>query len=53
MNVEIGTEAAHIPERKYINGIFISVGHIVFVLKQPSSLQIAHGMVPMLSLVVP
>ncbi len=27
MNVEIGTEAAQIPEKKYINGIFVcSVG---------------------------
>jgi hypothetical protein len=25
MNVEIGTEAAHFPEKKYINGIFVAV----------------------------
>jgi hypothetical protein len=25
MNVEIGTEAAHFPEKKYINGIFLAV----------------------------
>jgi hypothetical protein len=24
MNVEIGTEAAQIPEKKYINGIFVA-----------------------------
>jgi hypothetical protein len=25
MNVEIGTEAAHFPEKDYINGIFLAV----------------------------
>jgi hypothetical protein len=25
MSVEIGTEAAQIPEKKYINGIFVGV----------------------------
>ncbi len=25
MNVEIGTEAAQFPEKKYINGIFLAV----------------------------
>jgi hypothetical protein len=25
MNVEIGTEAAQLPEKKYINGIFVAV----------------------------
>ncbi len=25
MNVEIGTEAAQFPEKKYINGIFVAV----------------------------
>jgi hypothetical protein len=25
MNVEIGTEAARFPEKKYINGIFVAV----------------------------
>jgi hypothetical protein len=24
MNVEIGTEAAHFPEKEYINGIFVA-----------------------------
>ncbi len=25
MNVEIGTESAHFPEKEYINGIFVAV----------------------------
>ncbi len=25
MNVEIGTEAAHFPEKEYMNGIFLAV----------------------------
>ncbi len=25
MNIEIGTEAAQLPEKKYINGIFVAV----------------------------
>ena len=25
MNVEIGTEAARVPEKEYINGIFVAV----------------------------
>jgi hypothetical protein len=25
MNVEMGTEAAKLPEKKYINGIFVAV----------------------------
>ncbi len=25
MNVEIGTEAAHLPEKEYINGILVAV----------------------------
>ncbi len=28
MNVEIGTEAAHFPEKEYINGIFVAVQRI-------------------------
>jgi hypothetical protein len=28
MNVEIGTEAAHIQEKKYINGIFLAMHEI-------------------------
>jgi hypothetical protein len=28
MNVEIGTEAAQFPEKKYINGIFVAVYNI-------------------------
>jgi hypothetical protein len=27
MNVEIGTEAAQIPEKEYIIGIFVTVSH--------------------------
>jgi hypothetical protein len=28
MNVEIGTEAAQFPEKKYINGIFVAMLYI-------------------------
>jgi hypothetical protein len=30
MNVEIGTKAAQIPEKEYINGIFVAVQDKVF-----------------------
>jgi hypothetical protein len=29
MNVEVGTEAAQFPEKKYINGIFLAVWYKV------------------------
>jgi hypothetical protein len=29
MNVEMGTEAAQFPEKKYINGIFVAVQDLV------------------------
>ncbi len=28
MNVKIGTEAAQLPEKEYINGIFLAVCHV-------------------------
>ncbi len=31
MNVEIGTEAAHFPEKEYINGIFVAVFNMIQV----------------------
>jgi hypothetical protein len=30
MNVKIGTEAAQLPEKEYISGIFVAVCHITF-----------------------
>jgi hypothetical protein len=35
MNVEIGTEAAHFPEKEYINGIFVAVLHKCNTLLKP------------------
>ncbi len=32
MNVEIGTEAAEILEKEYINGIFVAVWTLLFIL---------------------
>jgi hypothetical protein len=32
MNVEIGTEAAQFPEKEYINGIFVAVWTLLFIL---------------------
>jgi hypothetical protein len=29
MNVEIGTEAAQLPEKEYINGIFVAVQYLL------------------------
>jgi hypothetical protein len=31
MNVEIGAEAAQYPEKEYINGIAVAVGHQPFI----------------------
>jgi hypothetical protein len=36
MNVEIGTEAAHFPEKEYRNGIFVAVcvSHSTYMQQQ-------------------
>jgi hypothetical protein len=36
MNVEIGTEAAQLPEKEYINGIFVAV-QAVIIFPHPQS----------------
>jgi hypothetical protein len=38
MNMEIGTEAAHFPEKEFINGIFIAVHLMVLELRDASHL---------------
>ena len=33
MNVEIGTEAAQFPEKEYINGIYVRLPYITYVMQ--------------------